>query len=199
MTDRRSLLLGLSGALLARPVLAAPEPAWDARLIAAAERQVGRTLIYDPAYVRLAYPGGDVPLVRGVCCDVVVRAYRDGLGLDLQKLVHEDMSRHFAAYPRAWGLRRPDPNIDHRRVLNLETFFRRQGASLPQASAADYRPGDLATMRLPGALPHIVLVTRRRAASGRLLCVHNVGRGAQLEDVLDAWPRVGRFRWTGPA
>jgi uncharacterized protein YijF (DUF1287 family) len=197
MIDRRLLLIGLAGAAV--PGLARAEPARPGagRLIAAAERQVGRTVLYDPAYVRLAYPGGDVPIERGVCCDVIVRAYRDGLGLDLQALVHEDMRRNFAAYPKTWGLRRPDPNIDHRRVLNLETFFRRKGAALRFVSPADFRPGDLATMRLPGNLPHIVVVTQRRAASGRLLCVHNVGQGARLEDVLDAWPLTARFRYGG--
>lgn len=196
MIRRRSLLASLAGLALpaVTPVAARAEPSWSARLIGAAQRQVGRTVIYDPAYVRLAYPGGDVPVERGVCSDVVVRAYRDAFGLDLQKLVHEDMTRAFSAYPRTWGLRRPDRNIDHRRVLNLETFFRRQGAALRHAGPADFQPGDLATLRLPGNLPHIVIVGSRRAPSGRYLCVHNVGRGAQVEDVLAAWPLAGRFR-----
>lgn len=194
MIERRALLTGFAATALAGAARA--EPAWPARLIGAAERQVGRTVIYDPAYVRLAYPGGDVPIERGVCCDVVVRAYRAGLGLDLQKLVHEDMARAFSAYPKAWGLRRPDSNIDHRRVLNLETFFRRKGAALRFTSALDFQPGDLATLRLPGNLPHIVVVSHRRAPSGRLYCVHNVGRGAQQEDVLTAWELVGRFRFS---
>jgi len=173
-----------------------PGPAeWSARLIAAAERQVGQTVIYDPAYVRLAYPGGDVPRERGVCTDVVVRAYRDGLGLDLQKLVHEDMARAFSAYPRTWGLRGPDRNIDHRRVPNLETFFRRKGADLAFAGPADFRPGDLVTQRLPGNLPHIGVVTHRRAPSGRLKVAHNVGAGTRVEDVLAEWPLHGRFRF----
>jgi uncharacterized protein YijF (DUF1287 family) len=203
MIGRRALIAGLAG--LAVPSLARAgvtlglvprAPAWSDRLIAAAERQVGRTVIYDPAYARLAYPGGDVGRERGVCSDVIVRAYRDSLGLDLQKLVHEDMRRAFSAYPRTWGLRRPDPNIDRRRVLNLETFFRRRGAGLRFAGPADFQPGDLVTQRLPGNLPHIAVVTHRRAASSRLLCVHNVGRGAQLEDVLAEWELVGRFRFS---
>jgi len=194
MLHRRALLTGFAASAAAGAANAEPA-AWPARLISAAEGQVGRTVLYDPAYVRLAYPGGDVPIERGVCCDVVVRAYRAGLGLDLQRLVHEDMARAFSAYPRAWGLRRPDSNIDHRRVLNLETFFRRRGAALRFTSALDFQPGDLATLRLPGNLPHIVVVSHRRAPSGRLLCVHNVGRGAQQEDVLTAWDLVGRFRY----
>jgi uncharacterized protein YijF (DUF1287 family) len=200
MIHRRSLIgslagLGLPDAARADPPVRATD--WPARLIAAAERQVGRTVIYDPAYVRLAYPGGDVGRERGVCTDVVVRAYRDGLGLDLQKLVHEDMKRSFSAYPRTWGLRGPDSNIDHRRVPNLETWFRRAGHALPVGrAAADYRPGDIVSWRLPNGLPHIGLVSDRRApdGSGRLLVVHNIGAGARVEDVLFAWPPVGQFR-----
>ena len=195
MIDRRRLLLTLPA--LAIPGAAAAEPPrdWPEKLAAAARTQVGRTVTYDPAYVRLAYPGGDVPRDRGVCTDVVVRAYRDAFGLDLQQRVHEDMRANFAAYPKTWGLRRPDRNIDHRRVPNLETFFSRKGAALPFRAPLDFQPGDLATQRLPGNLPHIVVVTGRRAASGRLLCVHNVGRGARIEDVLAEWPLVGRFRY----
>lgn len=198
MIGRRALLESLTGLALSAPMAGAARaqaPGWSAKLIAAAERQVGRTLIYDPAYVRLAYPGGDVGRERGVCTDVVIRAYRDGLALDLQKLVHEDMRRAFSAYPRTWGLTRPDANIDHRRVTNLEAFFRSKGAALRFAGPADFQPGDLATQRLPGNLPHIAVVTARRAPSGRLLCVHNVGAGARVEDVLAAWPLAGRFRF----
>lgn len=200
MISRRTMIAGVTatGFAGAAQAMVPPRPlptSWEAKLIAAAETQIGRTVIYDPAYVRLAYPGGDVPMERGVCCDVVVRAYRAGLNLDLQKLVHEDMARAFSAYPKTWGLRRPDSNIDHRRVLNLETFFRRKGAALPVTSAMDFRPGDLATLRLPGNLPHIVVVTGKRAPSGRYLCVHNVGQGTRREDVLTAWELVGRFRY----
>ena len=195
---RRTILGSLAG--FALPAASRAEPAaWPARLIAAAESQVGRTVIYDPAYVRIAYPGGDVGRERGVCTDVVVRAYRDGLGLDLQKLVHEDMKRAFSAYPRTWGLRGTDTNIDHRRVPNLETFFRRKGGALRFATPADYRPGDLVTQRLPGNLPHIGIVTHRRARSGRLLVVHNVGAGTHVEDVLAEWPLHGRFRFAPAA
>lgn len=193
--DRRALLFSLASLGLPAAGRAQPAGDWATRLISAAERQVGRTVIYDPAYVRLAYPGGDVGRERGVCTDVVVRAYRDGLGLDLQKLVHEDMKRAFSAYPRTWGLRGPDRNIDHRRVPNLEVFFRRRGATLPFAGPPDFRPGDLVTQRLPGNLPHIGIVTHRRAASGRLMVAHNVGAGTRVEDVLAEWPLHGRFRF----
>jgi uncharacterized protein YijF (DUF1287 family) len=172
-----------------------------AAMLAAAHAQIGVTVGYDPAYASLAYPGGDVPLDRGVCSDVVIRAYR-ALGIDLQRLVHEDMRRHFGAYPRNWGLRRPDRNIDHRRVPNLETFFTRRGARLAASDdAADYRPGDLVTWRLPGNLPHIGVVSDRRAPladpalAPRYLIVHNVGAGTQVEDVLFAWPITAHFRY----
>lgn len=173
-------------------------------LLDAAHAQVGVTLRYDPAYVRLPYPNGDVPLDRGVCSDVVIRAYR-ALDIDLQQRVHEDMRAHFSAYPALWRLRRPDRSIDHRRVPNLETFFTRHGRRLPvSADPADYRPGDLVTWRLPGNLPHIGIVTTRRDAGGSLAAlplaprpwiVHNVGAGAQVEDVLFAWPIAGHFRY----
>lgn len=190
MIDRRALLSALPA--LAAPGLARAGPDWSARLVSAARAQVGRTVLYDPAYVRLAYPGGDVPSDRGVCTDVVIRAYRAALDLDLQKLVHEDMARAFAAYPKTWGLRSTDRNIDHRRVPNLETFFRRRGAALPLEGA--WRPGDLLTQRLSGNLPHILIVASDGAADRPPLVVHNIGAGTQAEP-LPAYPVVGRFRF----
>jgi uncharacterized protein YijF (DUF1287 family) len=165
-------------------------------LIAAARAQVGKTVHYDPAYTRLSYPGGDVPLDRGVCSDVVIRALRR-VGVDLQVRVHEDMREHFRDYPALWGLRAPDSNIDHRRVPNLETYLRRHGMGVPVTSrAADYRPGDLVTWRLPGNLPHIGIVSDRRSKDGaRPLILHNIGTGTQEEDVLFAWPPTGHFRF----
>ena len=193
----------LRALLLAVLLLAGlPAHAQDAAgLVRAARAQVGVTLLYDPAYVSLKYPNGDVPIIRGVCADVVIRAFR-AEGLDLQKAVHEDMKRNFAAYPRTWGLKRPDPNIDHRRVLNLETFLRRRGfAQRGTFEAGDFRPGDIVSWRLPGNLPHIGIVSDRKArdGSGRLLVIHNVGRGAREEDVLFAWPQAGHFRLRAPA
>ncbi|MCW7538668.1 DUF1287 domain-containing protein [Aquabacterium sp. A7-Y] len=163
------------------------------RLVEAARRQIGVTTHYDGSYRRLAYPGGDVPDHTGVCTDVVVRAYRR-LGVDLQRLVHEDMSVNWSAYPRRWGLRRPDPNIDHRRVPNLQVFFRRQGYALPvSGDPGDYQAGDLVTWELPGRLPHIGIVSSRSVA-GRPLVLHNIGRGTQEEDVLFAYPITGHYR-----
>jgi uncharacterized protein len=166
------------------------------RVIASAISQVGKTRSYDPSYRRLAYPGGDVPIETGVCTDVVIRAFRS-VGIDLQVLVHEDMSRNFSAYPRNWGLRRPDTNIDHRRVPNLATFFRRRGKSLPVTRrGTDYAPGDIVTWRLSSGVPHIGLVSNRKAAgTDRYLVVHNIGAGAQIEDVLFAYDVTGRYRW----
>ncbi|RCK78107.1 MAG: hypothetical protein OZSIB_1756 [Candidatus Ozemobacter sibiricus] len=166
-----------------------------ADLIAAAMAQVGQTVYYDPAYVKLAYPGGDVPLERGVCTDVVIRALRR-LGFDLQKEVHEDMRRAFAAYPRKWGLTRPDPNIDHRRVPNLMTFFARRGKArpLPVVPTA-VEPGDLIAWSLPDGRPHIGIVTDRPSGTAsRWLVVHNIGAGAQLEDVLLEFKIIGHYR-----
>lgn len=164
-------------------------------LAAAARAQVGVTTGYDPAYRTLAYPGGDVPAATGVCCDVVVRALRTAHHFDLQKAVHEDMRTAFAVYPKKWGLKKPDANIDHRRVPNLQTFFRRQGWSItPRQTAASFQAGDIVTWDLGNGLGHIGVVSNRRAKSGTPLVVHNIGRGAQEEDVLFAWTLTGQFR-----
>jgi uncharacterized protein YijF (DUF1287 family) len=172
----------------------APTPPW----VTAARSQIGVTLVYDPAYVRLPYPGGDVPQERGVCTDVVIRALRPQ-GLDLQKAVHEDMRAHFRLYPKKWGLRAPDRNIDHRRVPNLQTWFARQGWSLrPTREASNYRPGDLVTWMLPGNLPHIGIVSERRSLGGTPLIIHNIGRGAREENILFDYPITGHYRPTLP-
>lgn len=181
MIDRRgflkgaAVLLGTAHLMWSRQALAI-EP-WAEKLLAAAGEQVGETARYDPTYLRLDYPGGDVPRERGVCTDVIVRAYRDGLGLDLQRLVHEDMKRSFAAYPRRWGLSGPDRNIDHRRVPNLQVFFRRKGAELPMSNQpADYRAGDMVSQMLPGNLPHIALVSSQAGSDGVTpMLIHNIG------------------------
>ena len=161
-------------------------------LVAAARNQVGRTTIYDPRYQKIGYPLGDVPIERGVCTDVVIRAFRT-LGVDLQALVHEDMKRNFKAYPQSWGLARPDANIDHRRVPNLATYFTRRGMAL---EAGDYQAGDVVTWLLPGNLPHIGIVSDRiEPALGWPLIIHNIGAGAAEEDMLTAYPITGHFRW----
>lgn len=165
------------------------------RLVEAARTQVGVTLGYDPAYRRIAYPGGDVPLATGVCTDVVIRALR-AQGLDLQQRVHEDMRRHFSAYPRHWGLKRPDPNIDHRRVPNLMTWFDRQGLSLKVGqAAADYQPGDIVTWDLGRGLQHIGIISDQRSREGTPLALHNIGQGTREEDILFRWPILGHYRF----
>jgi uncharacterized protein YijF (DUF1287 family) len=180
--------------LLALPATAVAAPTAAQRLIDAAYAQIGVTLTYDSSYRRIAFPGGDVPLERGVCSDVVIRAYR-GLGIDLQRLVNDDMRRGLAAYPHFWGLTHPDRNIDHRRVANLATFFARHGATLAvSAEAKDYRPGDIVTWNLPGNLAHIGIITDRRVED-RPLVVHNIGRGAEISDVLFKYPITGHYRY----
>lgn len=167
-----------------------------AKIVDAARKQVGVTLSYDPAYAALRYPGGDVPRERGVCTDVVIRALRDGLGADLQVLVHDDMKRDFGAYPKQWGLARPDRNIDHRRVPNLRTYFKRRGLALAVArDAARFQPGDLVTCTVPPNLPHVMVVSDKKSAAGVPLVIHNIGSGAREEDVLFRYPLTGHFRW----
>jgi uncharacterized protein YijF (DUF1287 family) len=192
---RRRLFLSFGLLPVLGQVARAEAPDWPLQLVAAAEAQIGVTVTYDPAYVRLAYPGGDVPRDRGVCTDVVIRAYRDAFGIDLQRLVHEDMKANFSRYPRSWGLSRPDPNIDHRRVPNLQTFFRRRGRALPAESPEDFAEGDLVTQMLPGNLPHIAIVTGQTGAGGAPLVVHNIGGGTRLEDRLLDFPLTGRYRF----
>ena len=168
-------------------------------LARAAVQQVGVTVHYDPMYRKISYPNGDVPRDRGVCTDVVIRAFR-AIGVDLQQRLHEDMGHNFAAYPRRWGLSEPDSNIDHRRVPNLQRWFERQHRSLPvTAKAADYRAGDVVSWKLDNGLDHIGVVSTGRANGGRPLVVHNIGRGAQEEDVLFAWKQTGHYRWFAAA
>lgn len=193
------LFLMIAWANFAAPASLAQAPDFGARLSAAAIERTTHDVVYEPAYRRIAYPMGDVAPDRGVCADLVVRAFR-ALGVDLQQLVHEDMTADFGAYPQHWGLQRPDSNIDHRRVPNLETFFTRIGARLPAGDdPANYRPGDIIAWNLRGDngwMPHIGIVTDRLAPSGRPMVAHNIGAGPQLEDVLFAWKMTGRYRVT---
>jgi len=182
--------------LAANISLAAPIPA--AKFLHAAAALENSHVRFVSGYQRIAYPMGDVPANVGVCADVIVRAYR-GIGIDLQRLVHEDMERDFAAYPKLWGLTHPDPNVDHRRVLNLATFFRRHGAALPVSNnARDYKPGDLVTWNLSphGSTPHIGIVMPLRSADGaRPLILHNLGNGQIVQDVLFSYKITGHFRY----
>jgi hypothetical protein len=162
---------------------------------AALERTKAR-VTYDPAYVAIAYPMGDVREDRGVCADVIVRAYRK-LGLDLQQAVHEDMRTAFSAYPKIWGLSAPDANIDHRRVANLKTFFKRAGAERAiSLLGSDYMPGDVVTWELAPGRHHIGVVTEKRSSDGlRPLIVHNIGAGPKLEDMLFKFKVTGRYHY----
>lgn len=166
------------------------------RVVTDAIEQTERTVQYDPSYVKLDYPGGDLPLERGVCADVIVRAFRKG-GVDLQKNIHEDMQADFNAYPHRWGLAKPDSNIDHRRVLNLMAYFERQGKALSLPSdPKDYAPGDVVAWDIGDDHPHIGIVSNVLAEMpGRYYVVHNIGAGAKMEDVLFAWRIIGHYRY----
>ncbi len=193
----------LQGSLALITVAAVPSPSLpEDRLVAAARSQIGITTGYDPSYIRIQYPNGDVPRSTGVCADVIVRAYRDAFGLDLQKLVHEDREKDGLAYFRLVGTG-PDTNIDHRRVINLEIFLKRQGFCLSWATSPTpgdqfstrLHPGDLLTWMLDGGHPHIAIVSD--TAPGRTSVVHNIGRGAEevpLAIFSDQLAR-GHFRW----
>jgi uncharacterized protein len=158
--------------------------------------QAGVTTGYDPSYVALDYPGGDVPENTGVCSDVVVRAFRKA-GIDLQKEVHEDIKAARSEYPTKWGANAPDRNIDHRRVLNLMTYFTRKGKSMPISNTAtDYQPGDIVAWELTNGIDHIGIVTNMSADSeDRYLIVHNIGAGTRIEDVMFAWTIKGHYRF----
>jgi hypothetical protein len=191
------ILVLLAAALL--PAVAGA--ALDAtQLVRDARAQIGVTVRYDASYRKLAYPAGDVPPETGVCCDVVIRALRKQ-STDLQVLVHEDMKGNFARYPSNWGLRKPDPNIDHRRVPNLQCYFRRAGWDVGvSTNPAAYRPGDVVTWNLrAGSLPHIGMVSDRRTLTGVPLIIHNIGQGTREEDILFAFPITGHYRAPAPA
>jgi uncharacterized protein YijF (DUF1287 family) len=168
------------------------------RLSDAALQLTQNEVAYDPGYYAIEYPNGDVPGDRGVCSDVLVRAYRI-LGIDLQKEVHEDMLEHFSAYPQLWGLSGPDPNIDHRRVPNLMTFFTRQGSVKPITDhPEDYLPGDIVCWNLGGAVTHIGIVVERPSVKWEgWQVVHNIGAGQVVEDCLFDFRIIGHFLYTG--
>jgi uncharacterized protein len=183
--------------LLLVPRRAAAED-WVNQLIEAGQEQLGVTTLYDPAYVKLDFPGGDVPMERGVCTDVVIRAYRRAFGFDHQRAVNADMKSTFGAYPKRWGARTTDRNIDHRRVPNLQVFWKRKKAALPvPESVREWQPGDLATLMLPGNLPHVgILVSERDDETGAPLMLHNIGAGARVENVLPRYEITGRYRFS---
>ena len=187
------------GALPDRPVfkaLPANSSPQLKQLIEGAVSQAGVTTGYDPSYVNIQYPMGDVPINTGVCSDVLVRAFRKA-GVDLQKEVHDDMARAWNEYPKRWGLNGPDPNIDHRRVLNLMKYFERAGKSVPITDEPDdYLPGDVVAWDLGGGTYHIGMVTNMLSETQReCLIVHNIGAGTRAEDVLLNWTIKGHYRF----
>lgn len=151
---------------------------------------------YNPSYFSIKYPNGDVPKNKGVCTDVVIRSYRL-IGIDLQQEVHEDMKKHFKIYPKIWGLKKTDKNIDHRRVPNLMTFFKRNGTSIPiTVHANDYLPGDIISWSLTGGLTHIgIVVNKKSVDKKRFLISHNIGAGQVLEDCLFDFKIIGHYRY----
>ena len=206
MMRRRDFLGGLAAVWVASGRLALAAQGSGQKLADAARSQVGVTTGYDPEWAKLSYPDGDVPRTTGVCADVVIRAARDGLGMDLQKLVHEDMEKNFDAYParKEWGSEMPDANIDHRRVLNLETYWTRAGARLWVAKAPTpgdsfpkpIKTGDILTWLLDARLPHVAIVV---SAGGQRRVVHNIGRGVEESPLEDFCLQraVGHYRWPG--
>jgi len=168
------------------------------KLNQAAIERTQHTVRYDGSYRKINYPNGDVPDYIGVCTDVVIRSYRK-LGIDLQKDIHEDMKNNFDKYPKLWGLSRPDTNIDHRRVPNLQTLFRRKGILLPVTkNPEDYASGDIVSWMLPGNLPHIGIVIESRSGNeSKPLIVHNIGAGPVIEDILFDYPITGHYRYYG--
>lgn len=191
-----------NGAAQTQPNPATTRQEFLDKLVAAAIERTNHVVRYDPGYVHIPYPGGDVPADAGVCSDEIIRSYR-AVGVDLQKEVHEDIVKDWDAYPHKtkWKQKHPDTSIDHRRVPNLMVFFERKGESLPiSMSAEDYTPGDIVTWDLGDDVPHIGMVVNVKSAkSGRLMIVHNIGAGPKMEDVLFSWKITGHYRYYGPS
>lgn len=182
--------------LTVQALLAIGQTDFYVRLSDATTELTKQKVVYDPTYFTITYPNGDVPTGKGVCTDVVIRAYRK-LGIDLQKEVHEDMKANFQKYPKTWGLKHPDKNIDHRRVPNLMVFFTRHGQVKPITDKPeDYLPGNIVCWNLGGAVTHIGLVVNKKSADGkRYLVVHNIGGGQVLADCLFEYKIIGHYTY----
>ena len=190
----QTTIIKLSSLMMAAFLFASSALGGNEKLVEHAREQIGVTIRYDPEYKVIPYPNGDISPQLGVCTDVVIRAMRK-LGLDLQKAVHEDMKANFSKYPSMWGLRKTDRNIDHRRVPNLQTYFKRKGWSQKISTAKeDYLPGDLVTWMLAGNLPHIGIVSDKKSEEGIPLIIHNIGMGTQEEEGLFLFPITGHYR-----
>lgn len=190
---KRLLIFSLLGIV---PCVAWAQDEFFKTLADSAATLTRQQVTYDPQYFSIDYPNGDVPANKGVCTDVIIRAYRK-VGIDLQKEVHEDIRSDFSAYPKNWGLKKPDKNIDHRRVPNLMTYFERQKAKLGITDkASDYKPGDIVCWNLGGGILHIGIVVNQKSADGkRNLIVHNIGAGQVLEDMLFSYKIIGHYRF----
>lgn len=166
------------------------------QLAAAAVELTNQKVYYDPTYFKIPYPNGDVPANKGVCTDVIIRSYRK-LGIDLQKEVHEDMVKNFSLYPKDWGLKSTDKNIDHRRVPNLMTFFKRHGTTKKKSTnPADYTPGDIVAWNLGGGINHIgILIDQKSVDDKRYLVVHNIGNGQEISDCLFQFKIIGHYTY----
>jgi len=188
---------GLFSTTSAKPKLSEIENPSIKKMLESAVEQTNLTKTYDPAYVVLRYPNGDVPIEKGVCTDVVIRSMRNA-GVDLQKEVHEDMAMNFSVYPKKWGLKKADSNIDHRRVPNLQTYFTRKGKSLRITDKSEeYKPGDIVAWDLDGkGMTHIGVVSNVfNESTKRYSIIHNIGGGTQLEDRIFEWKIIGHFRY----
>lgn len=183
--------------LILLPLQLLAQPSFYQQLADSAYRLTYDRVSYDPSYFSISYPNGDVPKGKGVCTDVVIRAYRK-LGVDLQKEVHEDMKGHFSLYPKIWGLQSTDKNIDHRRVPNLMTFFGRKGDSLVISSnGKDYLPGDIVCWNLGGGVTHIGIVSGFKSQDDkRYKIIHNIGQGQVIEDMLFSYRIIGHYRYS---
>ncbi len=191
----KSLMAALLSIALFTPAIAVNPISSGDKLALDAKKQIGVTISYDPTYRQLDFPRGDVPQETGVCTDVVVRAYRLQ-NIDLQQLLNVDMKSNFSAYPKTWGLKSTDKNIDHRRVPNIETYFERHGQSLSMTDESSFKAGDIVSWRLPNSnLPHIGIVSDKSASDGTPLIIHNIGRGTQEENILFAYPIKGHYRY----
>ncbi len=191
----KPLLAVVFSLMMIQPVMAASPISSGNKLALDAKKQIGVTVSYDPAYRQMDFPRGDVPMDTGISTDVIVRAYRLQ-NIDLQQLVNHDMKSSWSEYPKTWGLKSPDKNIDHRRVTNLEVFFDNHGKSLSITDKDSFLAGDIVTWRLPdGNLPHIGIVSDKKAADGTPLIIHNIGSGTQEENILFAYPITKHFRY----
>ncbi len=191
----KSLSIVVLSIVLMSPVFAASPISSGDKLALDAKKQIGVTVSYDPTYRKLDFPRGDVAQDTGVCTDVVVRAYRLQ-NIDLQQLINVDMKSDFSVYPKTWGLKSTDKNIDHRRVPNIETYFKRNGQSLSITDKDSFLAGDVVSWRLPESnLPHIGIVSDKLATDGTPLIIHNIGRGTQEENILFAYPIHGHYRY----